>query len=325
VTPEGSLACALSIAFGWLVACSLQVPYADDLLFTLDKEQLPVADDCARCHGEVVAEWKESPHAAAWTSKHFKTLTADYAAPQCLACHAPAPLGRAGEIALRIDHREEGVTCVSCHLVPEADAAPLTMRGPHARTSPVGVHPIVVDTLFSKAELCGTCHGDVLEQWRAAPAATDGSEKKICQACHMPSVHRTIESVDPARAYSRILVALGKPVDGRKHRFDVPLEPWRDVGIETRRSGDRWIVDVRNDMPHALPTGAFGQREARLRAGESEIRLRADLGQAIPAGEVRRFELVAGPETEVVLERRNPRTGGFERLAPEPAKAPTAP
>jgi hypothetical protein len=223
---------------------------------------------------------------------------------------------------LRVDHRQEGVTCVSCHLVPDADAAPLTMRGPHARTSPVEVHPITVDALFLKPELCGTCHADVLEQWRAAPAPVDGSEKEVCQGCHMPAVRRTIESVDPKRAYSRVLVALGKPVDGRKHRFDVPLEPWEDVDLTTRRAGDRWIVDVRNSLPHAIPTGAFGQREARLRAGDHEIRLRADLGQAIPAGEVRRFELVAGPESEVVFERRNPRTGEFDRLAPAPTTAP---
>lgn len=323
MTPERWLACALAAVLGVLWACSVKVPYADDLLFTLDKHQLPTAEDCKRCHGEVVAEWADSPHAHAWTSKQFTMLTADHAAESCLGCHAPAPLGRDGEIALRADHREEGVTCVTCHLVPDANAAPLTMRGPHARTSPVEVHPIVVDDLFRKAELCGTCHTDVLEQWRAAPQPEDGSEKKICQACHMPSVRRTIESVDPDRAYSRVLVAMGKPVEGRRHRFDIPREPWKDVELDTRRVGDRFVVDVRNKTPHAIPTGAFGRREVRLRAGDRAIRLRADLDEAIPAGQVRTFELEAPATSEVVLERRNPRTGEYERLAPEtPAVKP---
>jgi hypothetical protein len=322
VEPERGLRLASALLFGFLFACNVPVPFADDLLFSTDAKQLPIAEDCRRCHGDVVSEWKESPHANAWTSKHFKALTADYEAASCLGCHAPAPLGSEGEIALRADHREEGVTCVSCHLVPDAHAAPLTMRGPHARTSPIEVHPIVVDALFTKPDLCGTCHADVLEQWRDAPAPEDGSEKKICQECHMPAVHRTIESVDPERAYSRVLVALGRSVDGRRHRFDVPPDPWKYVELDTRRDGARWIVDVKNAMPHALPTGAFGQREARLRAGEAAIRLRADLDQAVPAGAVRRFELEAGPESEVVLERRDPRTGAWERLAPAPPDAP---
>jgi hypothetical protein len=298
------------------------VPFADDLLFSLDKEQLPVAEDCRRCHGDVVREWSDSPHADAWTSKHFTALTADHAAEACLGCHAPAPLGRDGEIALRSDHREEGVTCVSCHLVPDADAAPLTMRGPHARTSLIEVHPIVVDALFTKPDLCGTCHAEVLEQWRAAPEPADGSEKEICQACHMPAVHRKIESYDPERPYSRVLVALGASVDGRRHRFDGPPDPWKHLELEKRREAGRWIIDVRNRMPHALPTGAFGHREARVRAGDALIRLRADLDQAIPAGQVRRFELEASADAEVVLERRNPRTGAWERLAPAPPDAP---
>ena len=102
----------------------------------------------------------------------------------------------------------------------------------------------------------------------------------------------------------------------------VPLEPWEDIEIVARREGERWIVDVRNGLPHALPTGNFGPREVRLRAGAAVIRLRAALDQAIPAGAERRFELRASAETEVVLERRDPRTGNYERLAPQPAQVP---
>jgi hypothetical protein len=301
--------------------CTLPLPFADDLLFSTDRQQLPVAEDCRRCHGEIVAEWADSPHAGAWTSEPFATLTADHAAESCLGCHAPAPLGRNGDVALRADHREEGVTCTSCHLLPDAPD-PLTMRGPHPRTSPVDVHPIVVDELFLKPELCGTCHAQVLAEWRDAPEPADGTAKQACQSCHMPAVRRTIESVDPERAYSRVLVALGRPVEGREHRFDVPPDPWKYVELEARREGDRWVVLVTNKMPHGLPTGAFGRREVRLRAGERALRLRADLDQGVPAGQAQRFELVAPAEAPVVLERRNARTGAYERLAPAPEGAP---
>ena len=110
----------LAVPLLLVAGCSLSVPFADDLLFSLDKEQLPVAEDCRRCHSEVVEEWSDSPHAVAWTSEHFAALTADNSADACVGDHGPAPLGPKGEIALRGDHREEGVTCVSCHLMPDA-------------------------------------------------------------------------------------------------------------------------------------------------------------------------------------------------------------
>jgi hypothetical protein len=298
-------------------ACKLPVPFAEQMLFTRTHAQLPESEDCRRCHREVVAEWADSGHASAWTSTTFASLTADHSAEPCLGCHAPAPLGSEGQIGLRDDHRAEGVTCVSCHLAPDARDA-LTMRGPHAPTSPVEVHAIAVDDLFVRAELCGTCHRKALEQWRAAPEPADGSAKQICQDCHMPAVKRTMESYDPARPYSRIFVAMEKPVDGRMHRFSVPDDPWKYIHVSTRHTGARWSVDVQNDVPHALPTGAFGRRELQLRAGQSRIRLRADLDQAIAAGERRRFELEAPADADVVLERLDPRTERYERIAPEP-------
>lgn len=302
-----------------LGAC--RVPFADDLLFSTERTQPPVAEDCKRCHGEVFEEWSRSPHSDAWSSPHFRALTADYAAETCLGCHAPGPLGEKGEIALRADHRGEGVTCISCHLSTAPGAEALTMRGPHARTTPVEVHPVVVDELYLKPELCGTCHAEVLEQWRAAPAPADGGEKKVCQACHMPAVRRTIESVDPERAYSQVLVALGRAVEGRRHRFAVPAEPWKDLELHASHEGDVWRVEVRNGTPHALPTGAFGRREARIRAGDAAVRLSTREDQAIPAGATRRFELRAPADAEPVLERRNPQSGKYERLAPEPSGA----
>jgi hypothetical protein len=183
------------------------------------------------------------------------------------------------------------------------------------------VHPVVVDELYRKPDLCGTCHRDVLEQWRAAPAPADGAEKPVCQACHMPSVRRTIESVDPERAYSRVLVAMGRPVGGRRHRFAVPAEPWQDLELRATRDGAVWRVEVHNGMPHALPTGAFGRREVRVRAGDAAAVLTSHDERAIAAGETRVFELRAPADAEPVLERRDPRSGEYQRLAPEPAGA----
>ncbi|MBW2416613.1 MAG: hypothetical protein JRG76_19130 [Deltaproteobacteria bacterium] len=311
-----------------LLACSVPVPFAEDLFFTTDRPQLPEAADCRRCHGAVYEEWAGSLHATAWTSETFAAVTGDHAAGDCLGCHAPAPLGSDGEVRLRDDHRDEGVTCISCHLseVPSGDR--LTMRGPHEPTSPVEVHAITRDTLFLRAELCGGCHEGVLEQWRDSPEPDDGSPRATCQECHMPAVRRTMETYDPEKPYSALLVALGDPVDGRRHRFEVPPDPWEDIDVETRAVAGSLRVRVANRLPHAIPTGRFGVRVARIRVtwpgGERERLLRADLDEAVPAGQSRVYEFDGVPATAAaVLERRVPKTGRFERLAPAPTPTPT--
>jgi hypothetical protein len=321
---------------GWLLGllvlagCTLPIPFADHWFFTTVRSQLPEAADCQRCHGEIYDEWRGSAHAHAWTAESFVAFTSEHAAGDCLSCHAPAPLGRLGEVQLRDDHLDEGVTCVSCHLSPDPRAEPLTMRGPHERTSPVDAHPIVSDPLFRKADLCGTCHEGVLREWEASPEPQDGSERKICQDCHMQKVRRTMESYNPDKPYSAVLVALGKVVDGRRHRFAVPDDAWEDIDVRLEVAPDSRTtrVSVTNKLPHAIPTGTFGRRVVRLRVrwpgGEASQLLHADLDQAIGAGETRLFEFPQLPPNlrpTAVLERRDPSSGVFQRLAPAPSES----
>lgn len=310
-----------------LAGCALPVPFAEEWLFTTDRPQLPEAHDCQRCHGAVYEEWADSPHAGAWLREGFVAATGDHAAGDCLGCHAPAPIGSRGEASLRDDHRAEGVTCISCHLSADPHAQPLTMRGPHPSTVPIEVHPVVRDELFLKPELCGTCHQRVLREWKASPEPADGEAKEVCQECHMPAVRRTMETYNPKKPYSAALVALGNPVDGRRHYFRVPEEPWEDIEVrlEPGSDGRPARVLVTNRLPHGVPTGGFGRRVARVAVrwpgGEAYQELRVALDQAIGAGETKVFEFAQVPDGVVataVLERRNPRTTEFERLAPAP-------
>ena len=302
-------------------ACTLPVPFARDWLFSTERDQLPQAADCSRCHLAVYEEWRGSAHASAWRSPSFARVTADHSAGACLACHAPGPLGARGEIALRADHRDEGVTCISCHLSTDPSHGRLAMRGPHERTSPVEVHPVVVDPLFLQAELCGTCHRGVLEEWNASPAPASG-ERETCQHCHMPEVRRTIESYNPDLPYSGVFVALERKIDGRRHLFAVPDDAREDVVLSARGfRGGALQIEVRNGLPHAIPTGSFGRREARLRVawpgGERVQHLRRDLDQRIEAGAARVFELPDVPRNAAwtaVLERRRS-DGSFETIA----------
>lgn len=311
-----------------LAGCTVSVPFADDLLFTTDRPQPPEARDCERCHREIYDEWRDSPHAGAWNAESFVAFTGERAASECLACHAPGPLGSSGEVRLRDSHLDEGVTCITCHLSPDPGAKPLSMRGPHERTSPVDVHPIVKDPLFLTSELCGTCHEGVLREWQASPEPADGSERRICQDCHMPAVRRTMESYNPDKPYSRAFVLLGNAVDGRRHRFGIPDEPWEDIQVSFDVASDAHPPRVRvtNGLPHAIPTGDYGRRAVRLLVrwpgGEASELLHADAGQAIAAGETRIFEFAEMPPNaspSVVLERRDPDSGEFQRLAPRPS------
>ncbi|HXZ86271.1 MAG TPA: multiheme c-type cytochrome [Myxococcota bacterium] len=303
-----------------LAACAVPVPFAEDLLFSTERDQLPRAQDCERCHRAVYEEWSGSAHASAWKSPGFTRVTADHTAGPCLDCHAPGPLGERGEIALRADHREEGVTCVSCHLSTDPSHGRLAMRGPHERTAPLDVHPIVVDRLFLEPELCGTCHKAVLEEWKASPLPPDG-KREVCQHCHMPAVQRTIESTNPDVPYSGVLVALARNVDGRRHLFAVPEDARDDLELRALpQTGKGLALELHNGLPHAIPTGAFGRREARVRVswpgGERSELLRRDLEQRIAPGAARRFDfpdVPAGAAWRAALERRRV-DGAFEPL-----------
>lgn len=304
-----------------VAACTVPVPFARDWLFSTERDQLPQAADCSRCHLAVYEEWRGSAHASAWKSPSFARVTADHTAGACLDCHAPGPLGARGQIALRADHRDEGVTCISCHLSTDPAHGRLAMRGPHERTSPVEVHPVVVDPLYLEPELCGTCHKGVLEEWKASPLPADG-ERETCQHCHMPEVRRTIESYNPDLPYSGVFVALEREIDGRRHLFAVPEDASEDVALRVLASGGGALrIEVRNDLPHAIPTGTFGRREARLRVtwpgGEREQHLRRDLDQHVAAGSTQVFEFAgvpAGGGWNAVLERRRS-DGSFEPIA----------
>jgi hypothetical protein len=120
-------------------------------------------------------------------------------------------------------------------------------------------------------------------------------------------------------------VALGEDVDGRRHLFAVPEKPWDDIDVETRAlPGGGLRVAVGNRLPHAIPTGSYGRREARLRVvSGAQVRtrtLRADLDDVIAAGSTRSFDFAGplGAQATVVLERRDPASGSFVRIAPAP-------
>jgi hypothetical protein len=287
------------LAFGALLAlgaCRPSVPFAERMFFSRETTSaLPAAADCERCHQEVVVEWRASAHARAWTSEAFQAATHAGRAEVCTGCHAPAPLAASGPPLLRAARHDEGVTCTACHLSTAPGAAPLTMRGPASRSLPVEVHPVIAeDPLYRSSRLCGGCHEGTFAEWKASPAPAEG-ERETCQGCHMPSVHRTVESVNEEVPYSPLFVAMEKTQPLRRHRFAVPDDADEEIVLALGRRKDALVVRVENRLPHALPTGSFGRREVKLfvrwPGGHAEHAFAARPGASLAAGETRTLEL----------------------------------
>jgi nitrate/TMAO reductase-like tetraheme cytochrome c subunit len=316
---------------GLVLACRPVVPFAERTFFSTESRALPAAADCERCHQEVYREWKDSGHARAWSSEGFQAATHAGRAEPCTGCHAPAPLVQGELPALRGERRSEGVTCTSCHLSTAQGAAPLTMRGPASRSLPVEVHPVVAeDPLYRSSELCGGCHQATFAEWKAAPPPAEG-ERETCQGCHMPRVHRTVESVNEAVPYSALLVAMEDAQDLRRHRFAVPDRSDEELVVSLARSGDTLTVHVENRLPHALPTGSFGRREVRLLAawpgGSREVAFAARPGDALAPGASRSVQVpldasARGAAVVASLRRFDPASRTWHELAR--AEAPPA-
>lgn len=313
---------ALLAALAGVAACRVPIPFGTDLFFAGGPRALPSAHDCERCHQEIYREWRDSRHAHAFTSDVYRRATHGGTDAPCAGCHAPAPLVADSLPQPRLEHRDEGITCATCHMATGKGVAPLTMRGPVSRSSPVEVHPVIVaDAAYRTSALCGGCHRAAYREWQATAATAPDTE--TCQGCHMPSVHRKVESVNDRLPYSAVLVALEKSEKLRRHRFAVPDDAGKHLELKLVRRGDVIEATVHNELPHALPTGRFGRREVRLHlawpGGGLDEKLGAQPADPLGAGQSRTIRLrlppqARGAELSVSLQRFDHAEHGFVKL-----------
>ena len=161
--------------------------------------------DCAECHPQVVAEWRDSMHSRAFTDPQVRqpTQSDNFRKTECLPCHTSAPVFAFGieqdtRVLARAERRHDGIDCSSCHGLPEGGVA----------SSRAGLNgacrPTYRDALASQA-LCAPCHNQhqTHDEWRVSPAAAEGQN---CRDCHMARVRREAPSA-------------GAPRSGRSHRF----------------------------------------------------------------------------------------------------------
>lgn len=195
------------------------------------------AQTCGQCHGEIFREWKESPHAKAWSNPRFQAELAkaneEGLGWQCVNCHTPAFEQMEQLVgALNLDEvtrpiymdnplfdkrmQGDGVGCATCHVSNGVVHGPWgDTRAPHA----IGKSDKLLED-----RACTQCHQNehVLPGHRpdcltdlAAVHSSMQLEEKTCQQCHMPEVERPLMDGLPARMT-------------RRHWFDTTLFPAQD-------------------------------------------------------------------------------------------------
>lgn len=220
--------------------------------------QSPSAADCGECHVAIYSEWKTSEHARSYSSPDFAAATGGRTFSRCMGCHIPDTVFN-GTPRPRSHRFDEGVTCITCHLVDGK------MAGPIPTSAAVLPHPVVLQPKFYRSsELCGKCHEGTFKQTQAQPASPS------CQQCHMPPVKRkNTQGVD---TISKLLVKMEDEAEARRHHFSLkhinaPAD-WLKIEVEqkpTTTAGNRQVlVRLTSQLTHDVPTGDFGKRRAVL-------------------------------------------------------------
>ena len=202
-----------------------------------DLLQRPEAKRCSDCHREIFEEWKNSRHAKAWISEHFRLESENYTKNKCLSCHAPHQVDSDKEPVLRAEFKEDGVGCVACHFKEETKA----MHGPLKVWSPP--HPSKQDLSYTKSNFCAGCHQETFKQWQAIKT------QKSCQDCHMPSLGKK----DLIQKFPFHFFHLSKP--RHSHEFPALKAKPEDLKLEIKEN-KLYITNV--GVPHNLPTADQG-------------------------------------------------------------------
>ena len=229
---------------------------------------------CAQCHRAVRDEWAKSAHARAFVDPLFVKAIESRAEPErCIPCHAPAAvLDRLGQMPkARVEAREHGVDCRSCHVRGD------TVHGPDGAAT--SAHATEKDPTFTAAgsvALCTSCHdmriADVLPLGREFERARDGDDDATCVSCHMEPVRRATAE-DPKTG-----ALVGEPRAGRSHALLGPSDPEFCASaflFELVRTESAPELVLRCGAGHGVPG------LARMRTFEVRIELRSKTGQAL--------------------------------------------
>jgi len=181
-TLRAVLAALVLLALGGLIGVARWQARRGD-----DSPAVPAAwnspEDCRPCHAEVYGEWEASGHRRAWDDPNVQASFQHFGFDRkCESCHAPEPVlvtGLVAPAALREADRGGGVTCLSCHLLPDGRGVAASRTAADARCRPTQTPAL------GQPRLCGVCHTAIYQDWQERPA---GLEPRSCRDCHMPAV-----------------------------------------------------------------------------------------------------------------------------------------
>jgi hypothetical protein len=189
------------------------------------------------CHSEIVEEWLPSAHRYASMDFVFQQVQTNLAkdlAPEatryCAGCHDPIAMfsgaKNVGNLTLSAEGADEGVSCLACHSIVQADVrgnADYTVQAPRRylfeltegtlakrvsdfliRAYPRQHVESYSRPLYKTAETCGGCHKQFVDEelndfgwvqgqnqydsWRKSRwhVETDETKTISCRECHMP-------------------------------------------------------------------------------------------------------------------------------------------
>jgi len=141
------------------------------------------------------------------------------------------------------------------------------MHGPHASSALFNPHPVEEDrSFYASQSLCAACHAETYTLWQKTAAR---QEIRTCQECHQPVVQR--RATQGTNFFSKILVAFEDELPTRSH--EITLEKMVNfpggvtitaLVIKTGPNAPALEVTLRNNLPHDLPTGTYGEKEIQL-------------------------------------------------------------
>lgn len=149
------------------------------------------AETCRDCHTEIYDQWYASQHRKGFTNPDVVKLSHEYEDKNCIPCHAPRPvfeLGLSEASRARSGYRQQGISCLTCHLIPKSTARDGIPRLAGTKDVRRGCAlPVVKRDELSTSSLCEVCHNqhETTDQWRATPYAVPGPGFRSCQDCHM--------------------------------------------------------------------------------------------------------------------------------------------
>jgi hypothetical protein len=118
---------------------------------------------CGNCHKQEYTEWKESPHALAYSNEEFQQTWENTGSKfSCLVCHAT------GADTETETYAHPGVTCESCHGI---------MSKGHSRKDAEMPLPIT-------SEVCQSCHRETYQEWKMSKHGQNGIRCFDCHGVH---------------------------------------------------------------------------------------------------------------------------------------------